>query len=264
MNCVHKKLEPLVTTYDRLCQSVTDGMLWNEDSFTRNLVDWKLLMIMDCRLCEAEPTLLAIPIEQPIRDIWDEFFGLSEMIGDTRDLCLTALGFECDRYGLFDEFDLYINDDDEERTIEILNHIVEGDIFYDDTGYLESLTDFVRCTEGCAGMSYVEVYLFKNEWLGSLYVQAQKLHLTNTPSYVKMMQALAGAFNGNGVLDGQAEYGILDGVFFAYVTLYEEEDVTASVYWCDIPPLMVRYAYEAIAYAKELEQEIIKETEKTA
>ena len=48
------------------------------------------------------------------------------------------------------------------------------------------------------------------------------------------------------------------------MTLYEEEDVTASVYWCDIPPLMVRYAYEAIAYAKELEQEIIKETEKTA
>lgn len=254
-------LERLLPMYDTLSYVVSVnssiGVYNSED-----LAVWKFLTILDCRLCQVmTDALVQVPRSDSPINLYETYADMLYMIEDARDLCMYSLGFDCNGYDFFDEMDYgQLSDDDDERTLQIVNSIVNGDVFGADTKYLASVTDFVRYMGGCYDLNFVDIRLYKSAWLGKLLTEAEEQSMETETYYAKLRQALDGAFGANGVADGQAEYGVCDGIFYAYLTMFDADDISESVTWREMSPLMVRYAYEAVYWAKQLEQEL-KRTE---
>ena len=256
-----EKLERLLPIYDTLSYVVSVNS--SIDDYNReDLTAWKFLTILDCRLCQVmTDTLVQVPCSNSPIDLYEVYADMLYMIEDARDLCMDALGFDCNGYSLFDEIDCrQLSDDANERTLQIVSSIVDGDVFGADTKYLMSVTDFVSYMGGCYDLNFVDIRLYKSAWLGKLLTAAEEQSMEAETCYAKLRQALDGAFGANGVVDGQAEYGVCDGIFYAYLTMFDADDISASVTWREISPLMVRYAYEAVYWAKHLEQDL-KRTE---
>lgn len=250
-------MELMMSAYETLSElaNMSEGI--SNQTYTEEACIWKLLAILDCRLCHIS----AMPIMQVMRsleqsksgEVVESYYALLGMLDDDRLQCMGAMGFTCENYELWEELDVPLFVDN--LTKHVIDAISSGYVFGENTRYFDHFMDFVANAGALDDLHSVSIRFYKNAWLGAVIERAERQNLTSHIYYVNMNRALAHAFTEIEYVIGQTDCGVMNGVFYAYVTMYE--DVCGEVMdWRNMQPKFVLYVYEAVQYARMLEREI--------